>query len=76
MPGAYALAKSGSDYTLAGVTLSQSGSIYSSGSGETNGMKVNIADTNIQMSQKQKKIIQQTNIKKKNRRRTKKKKKK
>ena len=47
VPGAYALAKSGSDYTLAGVTLSQSGSVYSSGSGDTNGMKLNIADTNI-----------------------------
>ena len=34
VPGTYALAKSGSDYTLAGVTLSQSGSVYSSGSGD------------------------------------------
>ena len=47
LPGTYALAKSGSDYTLAGVTLSASGSNYTSASGDTNGMVLTISDTNI-----------------------------
>lgn len=47
LPGTYALAKSGSDYTLAGVTLSSSGSNYTSASGDTNGMVLTISDTNI-----------------------------
>ena len=46
-PGTYALAKSGSDYTLAGVTLTQSGSNYTSGSGDTNGLTLTISDTSI-----------------------------
>ena len=47
VPGSYALAKSGSDYTLAGVTLSANGSAYTSSSGDTSGMTLNISDTTI-----------------------------
>ena len=47
VPGSYALAKSGSDYTLAGVTLSANGSTYTSSSGDTSGMTLNISDTTI-----------------------------
>ena len=43
VPGSYALAKSGSDYTLAGVTLSANGSTYTSSSGDTSGMTLNIS---------------------------------
>ena len=46
-PGTYALAKSGSDYTLAGNHLLQSGSNYTSGSGDTNGLTLTISDTSI-----------------------------
>ena len=46
-PGTYALAKSGSDFTLGGVTLSNSGSDYTSSSGDTNGMTLTISDTSI-----------------------------
>ena len=46
-PGTYALGKSGSDFTLAGVTLSNSGSNYTSSSGDTNGMTLTISDTSI-----------------------------
>ena len=47
VPGEYALAKSGGNYTLAGVTLSASGSNYTSASGDTSGMVLTISDTNI-----------------------------
>ena len=47
VPGTYALGKSGSDYTLAGVTLSASGSNYTSASGDTSGMILTISDTSI-----------------------------
>ncbi len=47
LPGTYALAKSGSDFTLAGAALSVDGSNYTSSSGNTNGMTLNITDTNI-----------------------------
>ncbi len=46
-PGSYALAKPGGNYTLAGVSLSASGSKYTSASGDTSGMVLNISDTNI-----------------------------
>ncbi len=47
LPGTYALAKSGSDFTLAGAALSVDGSNYTSSSGNTNGMTLTITDTNI-----------------------------
>ncbi len=47
VPGTYALGKSGSDYTLAGVTLSASGSNYTSASGDTSGMILTISDTSV-----------------------------
>ncbi len=46
-PGTYALAKSGSDFTLAGAALSNSGNDYTSSSGDTNGMTLTISDTSI-----------------------------
>lgn len=45
--GTYALSKSGSDYILDGVTLSNSGSNYTSASGNTKGMTLTISDTNV-----------------------------
>ena len=45
--GTYALSKSGSDYILDGVTLSNSGSNYTSASGSTKGMTLTISDTNV-----------------------------
>ena len=41
------MAKSGSDFTLAGAALSNSGSDYTSSSGDTNGMTLTISDTSI-----------------------------
>lgn len=46
-PGTYALAKSGSDYTLGGVTLTSSGSTYTSPSGDAKGLGLTISDTSI-----------------------------
>ena len=45
--GTYALSKSGSDYILDSVTLTNSGSNYTSASGNTKGMTLTISDTNV-----------------------------
>ena len=45
--GSYALAKSGSDFTLDGVTMTVDGSVYTVPSGNASGMKLTISDTNI-----------------------------
>ena len=45
--GTYALSKSGSDYILDSVTLTNSGSNYTSASGNTKGITLTISDTNV-----------------------------
>jgi len=47
LPGSYAITKSGSDYLIDGVTMSASGTAYTSGSGASSGMTVNIASSNV-----------------------------
>ena len=47
LPGSYAITKSGSDYLIDGVTMSASGTAYSSGSGNSSGMVVNIASSDV-----------------------------
>ncbi len=46
-PGSYAITKSGSDYFIDGVQLSNNGTLYTSGSGNSSGMVINIASTNV-----------------------------
>ncbi len=46
-PGSYAITKSGSDYFIDGVQMSASGTLYTSGSGNSNGMVINIASSNV-----------------------------
>ena len=41
-PGSYAITKSGSDYFIDGVQMSASGTLYTSGSGNSNGMVVQL----------------------------------
>ncbi len=45
--GSYAITKSGSDYFIDGVQMSASGTLYTSGSGNSNGMVINIASSNV-----------------------------
>lgn len=46
--GTYALTKSGGNYVLNGdSTLAQNGSVYTSSTGNTNGMELTITDTNV-----------------------------
>ena len=45
--GSYAITKSGSDYLIDGVAMSADGSVYSSSSGNSSGLKINISDTTI-----------------------------
>ena len=47
LPGSYAITKSGSDYLIDGVTMSASGTAYTSGSGNSSGMIVNIASSDV-----------------------------
>jgi len=46
-PGSYAITKSGSDYLIDGVALSASGTLYTSGSGDSTGMVINIASSDV-----------------------------
>ena len=46
-PGNYAISKSGSDFQIDGVNMTLSDSIYTSGSGNSAGLKLKITDTNI-----------------------------
>ena len=46
-PGSYSITKSGSDYLIDGVTMSNSGSNYTSSSGDSSGMVLTISDTSI-----------------------------
>ena len=45
--GSYAITKSGSDFLIDGVAMSADGSIYSSTSGNSSGLKIQITDTSI-----------------------------
>ena len=45
--GSYAITKSGSDYLIDGVAMSADGSVFSSTSGNSSGLKINISDTSI-----------------------------
>ncbi len=46
-PGSYTITKSGSDFLLDGVAMSQSGTEYTSSSGDSTGLKVIITDSNL-----------------------------
>ena len=46
-PGSYAITKSGSDFLIDGSAMSQSGSAYTSSSGNSTGMVLNIADSSL-----------------------------
>ncbi len=46
-PGSYAITKSGSDYLIDGVALSANGTLYTSGSGDSSGMVINIASSDV-----------------------------
>ncbi|MEC6997666.1 MAG: flagellar filament capping protein FliD [Pseudomonadota bacterium] len=45
--GSYAISKSGSDFLIDGVAMSADGSVYSSTSGNSSGLKIQISDTSI-----------------------------
>ena len=45
--GSYAITKSGSDFLIDGVAMSADGSVYSSTSGNSSGLKIQISDTSI-----------------------------
>ncbi len=45
--GSYVITKSGSDYLIDGVAMSSDGSVYSSTSGNSSGLKISISDTSI-----------------------------
>ncbi len=46
-PGSYAITKTGSDYFIDGVQMTANGTLYSSGSGDSNGMVMNIASSDV-----------------------------
>ncbi len=46
-PGSYAISKTGSDYFIDGVQMTANGTLYSSGSGDSNGMVMNIASSDV-----------------------------
>ena len=46
-PGSYAITKSGSDYFIDGVQMTASGTLYTSGSGNSVGMVMNIASSDV-----------------------------
>ena len=47
LPGSYAITKSGSNYLIDGVNLSADGTKYTSGSGNSSGMIINIASSDV-----------------------------
>ena len=47
LPGSYAITKSGSNYLIDGVNLSADGTKYTSGSGNSSGMVINIASSDV-----------------------------
>ena len=46
-PGSYAITKTGSDYYIDGVKMNANGTLYTSGSGDSNGMVMNIASSDV-----------------------------
>ena len=46
-PGSYAITKSGDNYLIDGVAMTLSDSVYTSGSGDSSGLKIKISDTSI-----------------------------
>ncbi len=46
-PGNYSITKSGSDFQIDGVTMTASGSEYTSGSGDSAGLVINISDSSL-----------------------------
>ena len=46
-PGSYAITKTGSDYFIDGVQMTANGTLYTSGSGDSNGMVMNIASSDV-----------------------------
>jgi len=46
-PGSYAITKTGSDYYIDGVQMTANGTLYTSGSGDSNGMVMNIASSDV-----------------------------
>ena len=46
-PGSYAITKSGNDYFIDGVQMNASGTLYTSGSGNSVGMVINIASSDV-----------------------------
>ena len=46
-PGSYAITKTGSDYYIDGVKMTANGTLYTSGSGDSNGMVMNIASSDV-----------------------------
>ena len=46
-PGSYAITKTGSDYFIDGVQMTANGTSYTSGSGDSNGMVMNIASSDV-----------------------------
>ena len=46
-PGSYAITKTGSDYFIDGVQMTANGTLYTSGSGNSNGMVMNIASSDV-----------------------------
>ncbi len=46
-PGSYAITKTGSDYFIDGVQMTANGNLYTSGSGDSNGMVMNIASSDV-----------------------------
>ncbi len=46
-PGSYAISKSGDNYQIDGVNMTLSDGVYTSGSGDSSGLKIQISDTSI-----------------------------
>ena len=46
-PGSYVITKTGSDYFIDGVQMTANGTLYTSGSGDSNGMVMNIASSDV-----------------------------
>ena len=46
-PGSYAITKTGSDYYIDGVKMTANSTLYTSGSGDSNGMVMNIASSDV-----------------------------
>ena len=46
-PGSYAITKTDSDYYIDGVKMTANGTLYTSGSGDSNGMVMNIASSDV-----------------------------